>query len=210
MAAQNSASKKRIIKKQLKREHGDTQYIYLDKAQSEKLIKESLEEIGKLPIHQCLIPQALFANGFGTTIIARQVNENEIIVGGFWLDVYCMGVRAAFLRAMTLEEYNKAVSAMHPNENFGLAESALVRALVEQTVEYAHSLGMKPHSDYEETQAIFGDIDPKECAETFTFGKDGKPCYVAGPNDAPKRSQRIIEKLAEKCGPDGFTYRLRK
>jgi hypothetical protein len=210
MAAHDLARQKRLIKKKLKREDKNQKVIYLDKAQSEAIIKESQEEMGKYPIHQCLIPQGLFATGFGTTIIARKINENEVIVGGFLLDAYCLGVRSTFLRAMQLFEYNNAITSMHQHENFGLAEPALVRALVEQCVEYARNLGFKPHSDYEETKYIFGDIDPKECTETFTFGKDGKPRFVAGPNDAPKRCQRIIETLEEKCGPEGYTYKLRK
>lgn len=209
MAIHDTARQKRLIKKQLKREGNHPHVIHLNKAQSEALIRESLEEIGKYPIHQCLIPQGLFATGFGTTIIARKIGESEVIVGGFLLDAYCLGVRSAFLRALPIHEYNTTIASMHAHENFGLAEPALVRALVEQCVEYAGNLGFKPHSDYEETRYIFGDIDPKECTETFTFGKDGKPRFVAGPNDAPKRCQRIIERLEEKCGPEGFTYKLR-
>jgi hypothetical protein len=209
MAIQGTARNKRLIKKQLKREGQNAHIIHLNEAQSQAILKESLEEIGKYPIYQCLIPQGLFVTGFGTTLIARKIGENEVIVGGFLLDAYCLGVRSAFLRSMQVFEYNSSIASMHKHENFGLAEPALVRALVEQCVEYAGNLGFKPHSDYEETKYIFGDIDPNECTETFTFGKDGKPRFVAGPNDAPKRCQRIIEKLEEKCGPEGFTYKLR-
>ncbi|BBL76518.1 hypothetical protein [Methylomagnum ishizawai] len=201
---------KRLAKKKIKREEKNQRVIYLDKAQSEKLIKESLEAVGKFPIHQCLIPQGLFANGFGTAIIARQINDEEVIAAGFMLDVYCMGVRNAFLRALEVSEYTRTIGRMHEHENFGLAEPALIRALVEQCAEYADQLGFKPHDEYEEARHIFGAIDPKECTETFNFGKDGKPHFVAGPNDAPKRCQRIIERLTEKCGADGFTYKLRK
>jgi hypothetical protein len=184
--------------------------IKLNRTESEALIKESLAEIAKYPIHQALIPQGLFANGFGTTLIVRKINEKEMIVGGFLLDVYCLGVRTAFLRAMQLDEYNSTIASLHKHENFGLAEPALVRSLVEKCAEYAKDLGFKPHSDYEEARYIFGDINAEECTETFTFGKNGKPHFVAGPNDAPKRCQRIVESLEKKYGPDGFTYVLRK
>lgn len=211
MANQHDAARQaRLAKKQLKREGKNVQYLYLTKEQSEQVIKESLEDIGKYPIFQCMIPQALFVNGFGTTLIVRKLSDNEVIVGGFWLDVYCMGVRAAFLRAMQMDEYNSTISSLHQNENFGLAEPSLVRALVEQSVEYAQNLGLKPHDDYEEARYIFGDIDPKECTDTFTFGKNGKPHFVAGPDDAPKRCERIVERLKEKLGPDGFTYKIKE
>ncbi|MGZ8217464.1 hypothetical protein [Methylomagnum sp.] len=211
MASQHDAARQaRLAKKKLKREGNNVQYLHLTKEQSEQVIRESLEEIGKFPIFQCLIPQALFVNGFGTTLIARKINDDEVIVGGFWLDVYCMGVRGAFLRAMQMHEYNSTINSLHRNENFGLAEPALVRALVEQSVEYGQNLGFKPHADYDEARYIFGDIDPKDCTDTFTFGKDGKPRFVAGPDDPPQRCLRIVERLTEKLGPDGFTYKLKE
>jgi hypothetical protein len=211
MASQHDAARQaRLAKKQLKREGKNVEYLYLTKEQSEQVIRESLEEIGKFPIFQCMIPQALFVNGFGTTLIARKINDDEVIVGGFWLDVYCMGVRGSFIRAMKLSEYNSTIQSLHMNENFGLAEPSLVRALVEQSVEYAQNLGFKPHEDYDEAKYIFGDIDAKECTDTFTFGKNGKPHFVAGPDDAPKRCERIVERLTEKLGPDGFTYKIKE
>lgn len=210
MAIHDTARQKRLAKKMMKNAEPGQQVIYLDKAQSEAIIKESQEALGQYPIFQCLIPQGLFVNGFGTTLIARKISETEVIVGGFLVDVYCLGVRSAFLRAMQIYEYNSTIGSMNQHENFGLAEPSLVRALVEKSVEYAQNLGFKPHADYDEAKYIFGDIDPSECTETFAFGKDGKPRFVAGPNDAPKRCERIIEKLTEKCGADGFTYKLRK
>jgi hypothetical protein len=172
--------------------------------------KRGLEEVGKFPIHECLVPQGLFATGLGTVLISRKINENEVVVGGFLLDVFCLGVKKSFLRVLQFYEYQSTVNSAHRQENFALAEPALARTLIEQCVDYAQNLGFKPHSEYETTRHIFGDIDPKACPEIFTFGSQGKPLFVAGPNDAPKRCQRIIETLEEKCGPGGYDFRLPK
>lgn len=183
--------------------------VFASKATAAAILKRSQEDLGAFPIHQCLIPQGLFATGFGTTIIARKINQDEVVVGGFLLDVYCLGVRSAFLQAMQMYEYESTLKTLHRQENFGLAEPALVRALVEQSVEYARNLGFKPNSDYDHVRHIFGTIDPQECTETFTFGYQGKPLFVPGPNDAPKRCERIVDTLKQKCGPDGYQAKPR-
>ncbi len=53
---------------------------------------------------------------------------------------------------------------------------------------------------------IFGDIDAAECTEEFEFGKDGKPLFIAGPNDTPGRCWEIIKMLRFHCGENRFHY----
>jgi hypothetical protein len=42
--------------------------------------------------------------------------------------------------------------------------------------------------------------------ETFSFGNDGKPFVMSGPNDSPTRIRRIVDTLAKRAGPGGFDY----
>jgi hypothetical protein len=67
---------------------------------------------------------------------------------------------------------------------------------------------LNPHRDYTFTKRIFGSIDSAACSKEFTFGKDGKPLYMAGPDDTEADSRRIIEILTKKLGPEGFHYAL--
>src|SRR6202011_808535 len=85
---------------------------------------------------------------------------------------------------------------------------AAVRKLVEGAVEYARALGLPPHPDYHKAKLIFGTIDPGESKEEFEFGKDGKPFFMAGPNDTPERCRRILKTLEQSCGLDGFHYMI--
>jgi hypothetical protein len=45
--------------------------------------------------------------------------------------------------------------------------------------------------------------------ETFSFGKDGKPFLMSGPNDSRTRIRRILDTLVKHAGPDGFDYIIR-
>jgi hypothetical protein len=83
---------------------------------------------------------------------------------------------------------------------------ACARKIVEGAVEYARALGLHPHPDYHKTKGIFGDIDAGECPDEFEFGKDGKPFFIAGPNDTPERCRQILRALEQARGPGGYDY----
>ncbi|MFV1968134.1 MAG: hypothetical protein ACC628_22140, partial [Pirellulaceae bacterium] len=52
---------------------------------------------------------------------------------------------------------------------------------------------------------IFGDIDPDESTRVFEYGREnGKPHFIAGPNDAPFRCRQILDTLKRVCGPGGY------
>jgi len=63
-----------------------------------------------------------------------------------------------------------------------------------------------PHADYRIARLIFGDIEPNACPVRFTFGQNGKPFYIDGPNDTPAIKRRILNQLERRCGPGGYDY----
>jgi tetratricopeptide (TPR) repeat protein len=81
-----------------------------------------------------------------------------------------------------------------------------LRKLVEGAVAYARDLGFAPHSDYAVAAQLFGNIDAAACPVTYTYGKDGKPFYIRGPNDPPARYRKILETLNRKLGPGNYDY----
>jgi hypothetical protein len=87
-------------------------------------------------------------------------------------------------------------------------EPAYARKLVEDAVVYARDLGFEPHEDYRVARKVLQDIDATVCKEQFTFGKDGKPFFMSGPNDSQQRSRQIMETLERRCGPDGYHYMI--
>jgi hypothetical protein len=53
---------------------------------------------------------------------------------------------------------------------------------------------------------LFGDIDAADSDVHFQFGKDGKPCFISGPNDSPERCKQIVAILSKTCGAGRFDY----
>jgi hypothetical protein len=149
----------------------------------------------------------LFETGFGYVIVSRFKKTGGIVEAGvFLVDVYCIGIRNAFFTRLSEEDYEtKLLGKVFPGERVRL-EPSCGRKLVEDSVAYAASLGLAPHPDYKEGARVFGGINPSECAVRFTFGRDGKPCYMQGANDTPERARMILNQLRIKCGEGNYLY----
>jgi hypothetical protein len=160
-----------------------------------------------LPIHECLMPEELFdKNGIGTVVISRKMSGADFAISVILLDVYCLGVKNAYFRVVSPTEYREMLYHIRMNETLKSVEPACARKLVEKCIEYARNIGFKPHPDYEPAQYIFGDIEVDSCAESYTFGKNGKPFYIAGPDDDATKVRRILKTLQESCGEGNYEY----
>jgi hypothetical protein len=73
-------------------------------------------------------------------------------------------------------------------------------------VRYAADLGFTAHPDYRNAQGIFGDVDAQACPTRFTYGMDGKPFYIRGPNESPTQAKKIVARLRAQCGEGNFHY----
>jgi hypothetical protein len=79
---------------------------------------------------------------------------------------------------------------------------------VEGAVHYAKELGFSPHRDYKDAKEIFGDVDSSECSVEYTYGMNGKPYYVRGPNESIPQAKRIVDQLKKRCGPGNYEYTI--
>lgn len=157
------------------------------------------------PVHQSYMPEGLFDTGIGNVVISRKMGV-EIAVGVFLVDMFCLGVKDAFLSVLSAEEYELLLNRLRDRDPLVSIKPECARKLTEGAVGYAADLGFKPHRDYHEAKAIFGAIDTTLCETAFQFGKEGKPFYLSGPFESPVRRDQIVDTLRKRCGPDGFRY----
>jgi hypothetical protein len=158
------------------------------------------------PVYECLMPAGLFDLGMGSVVVSRKMPNGEIGFGVFLVDVFCLGVKDAFFSVRPQGEYESVIGQMNAREGLKPVEPACAVKLIENAAAYARDLGLNPHRDYAFAKRIFGSMDPAACSREFTFGKDGKPLYMAGPHETEADSQRIIDFLTKKLGADGFHY----
>ena len=128
------------------------------KEKSKKIVVQQLQQIAyqsnpvafaaKYPLHQCLCNIAVFASGMGTVVVSRIAPNGDIVMGVFLLDTFCLGVKNAFSRLLPPYEYDTMIAEMRKNELMQAVEPSYARKLVENSVEYAATLGFKPNPDY--------------------------------------------------------------
>jgi hypothetical protein len=154
------------------------------------------------------ISKSLFETGMGHVLIARFKASGDTEAGVFLIDAQCLGVKNAFFTRVPSEQYQgRLLTGVFPAPDDRESISpACGRKLVEDAIAYARGLGFEPHADCRHAQRVFGGIDGTECDRQFTFGDDGKPLYVQGPNDSEAFAARVVAQLERRCGKDGFHY----
>jgi hypothetical protein len=164
-------------------------------------------EAARSPIKTCVVADRLFAAGIGWVVLARTLRSGLVGASFFLVDIWCLGVKDAFFRVVPQERFEEHINVSSREHPVVDIDPSVARKLLRDAVAYADSFGLAPSEDFAEAEAIFGDIPV--ATETFTFGKDGKPFYVSGPNDSPTRIRRIVDTLVKRLGPGGFDYLFR-
>ncbi|SDR62415.1 hypothetical protein SAMN05519103_07909 [Rhizobiales bacterium GAS113] len=164
-------------------------------------------DAARAPVETCAVTEGLFETGMGTVVLARKLPSGLVGASFFLVDVWCLGIKNAFFSVMTSQEFEDQMDMADQGEYPMVdADPSYVRKLLHDAAAYADQFGLTPHEDFAAVERIFGDIPLG--AETFTFGKDGKPFFVAGPNDSLTRMRRILDILGKRAGADGFDYML--
>ncbi|MFA5262509.1 MAG: UPF0149 family protein [Opitutaceae bacterium] len=145
--------------------------------------------------------------GIANVIVSRTRSDGCVDAGFFLVDAWCLGIKDAFLfenapPSMLQEVLDEQIPAttrerIHP---------ACAKRLIDGAIAYADKLGFLPCKDFKKARKALSGLDASSCDQTFTFGKNGKPCFVAGPNDTQERIDKILRVLTARLGPDGFTY----
>jgi hypothetical protein len=164
-----------------------------------------LSAASKYPVLYCWIMEE---GGIANVHLSREFPNGQVAAANFLVDTYCLGVKDCWAEVLHRTDYDNKYRRernpdMLPYRDIPPAEA---RRFIEQAVEYAAGIGFPPHPDCDKAMLLFGDIDPNDSDAVFEFGKDGKPLFIAGPNDTPERSKRIIAILMNNCGPDQFHF----
>ena len=146
---------------------------------------EQAKAVSKYPIFECLIGSLWKQNGLASIIITR-INpkfSSHVTTSHYLVDMFCLGVKDAFIKhKLSLTEYFAYKTIMiDSNEGVENISYENVRSIIFGGLHYAKSLGFPPHKDWHIAQHA---IEPERSyINKFSFGKDGKPCYIQGPHD---------------------------
>jgi len=157
-------------------------------------------------ITECRIRKDIFSSGIGTAIIARKMPNGYIGAGVYLLDVWCLGIKNAYFTTLSEDDYQDRLRQIEVNEKLDNIQPACLRKLIDECVGYSEKLGFKPHKDFKASKQLLMDIDTTACPNNYSFGRDGKPFYLAGPNESEQKSKQIVNTLLRNCGEGNFDY----
>jgi hypothetical protein len=142
-------------------------------------------------------------SGVALVLVARPDGHDRLTICSFLADTWCLGVKNAMgpkrMRRREFEALKRQYFA--PWGSHGLPiPLELAQHVVLGAVEFARGLGFEAHRDFRRARFALGSW---EGPSAITFGMDGKPHYINGPDDDP---QRVLATLERTLGRGGFHY----
>jgi hypothetical protein len=159
-----------------------------------------LRNVASWPVTLATVGADIWKGGIGQLLIVRREPEGRLVYAVYLVDVFCLGVKNAFWRPGDNASVTETLKQMQTVERMTQTSPACLAKIVKGAVEYARDLGFPPHPDYRHASLLLDGIDLAECPNEFTFGKDGHPLYIQGPNESPEQALAIMERMRERGG----------
>ncbi|MFL6120175.1 helix-turn-helix domain-containing protein [Actinophytocola sp.] len=155
------------------------------------------------PVHGDTTADTVGTDGLVAVLVARRHRHDKVSVCGYLADVYCLGVKNALgpmvMDELDLRSFRGEFFAGYHGEPLD-APIELAREIVFGSLAFARGLGFEPHPDFAAAEEHLGEWTGPS---TITFGRDGRPLYVAGPGDNPGS---VIRRLESAVGEGNYDY----
>jgi hypothetical protein len=159
------------------------------------------------PLFECLISDNWQKDDMGLVqiLLARQQPDGDICFGVYLIDKYCLGLKNTFANAnFSQTRYENEVRNRIFREQVPVeCPIELAHQMIYEAIDYAAQFGFEPEKDFALSQYLLAPRGELEEPYHLTFGKDGKPFFIAGPHDNAARIMRQLEKTA---GPGNYHY----
>lgn len=157
-----------------------------------------------LPFGDCLINNEWQEKGMAVVYITKKMPSGKNIIGLYIVDVFCLGLKNTLyhfgLEDYEAEEFKTDVSSKHEMVPISVNEA---HNIIYGSIDYAEELGFKPHKDFNITEYILDPDHIDDGIDDIEFGKNGKPYFIAGPDD---NINRILATLDQNVGEDNYDY----
>ena len=164
-----------------------------------------IQDADHYPVEACYLNTDWKEQGLARIVVTRSQNDGRAIVGVYLVDIFCLGVKNAFcnegLARRQIED--ELLPRYYQNEEPTRIGINYAKEIIYGAVDYARSLGFEPHPDFELSRHVLGTEEFSRTRSLQFGGPEGKPLYIAGPDDdAPA----VHRKLRERLGENGFDF----
>jgi len=150
------------------------------------------------PIHECLINPNWQEIGQARIIISRKMPNNNLAVGVYLVDLYCLGLKDTFcdINLHQLRYESELKVQAYPDKSAIECDLNLAHNIIYGSIRYAKQLGFSPQEDFKLSQYVLELEQDIELRHDIRFGYEGQPFYIRGPHDDMERIIRTLEKTA--------------
>ena len=172
--------------------------------------KGMLRQSNQWPLLECLI-SAEWQDPMQLTqiCVTRKSPSGDYAAGLFLLDKACLGAKNGYGRIFTSQrQYNQELrDSLMGSQKMTTCDVDMAAKIIEEAIDYAQSIGFKPHKDIQQAFLVLGETHPEKYAdlEVPLGGPEGKPFFVSGPHDD---ADRIVRILNRKVGEGNYNYLL--
>jgi hypothetical protein len=159
------------------------------------------------PVLECWINANWQTDDLGLVeiLLARQQPDGDICFGVYLVDRLCLGLKNTFANAgFSRSRYqNEILDRVFHGREPQACPIELAHQMIYASIEYAAQFGFQPNKDFALSQYLLAPRGELEETYQLTFGRNGKPFFVAGPHDNVAQILRQLEKTA---GPGNYDY----
>ncbi len=205
MAKSEQQRQRKLAKKKAK--DREDRKAMIQRQQQLSSMAGQMAEAAKGEIDGCYIASACHnGTGIGSVLIVRRSASGQRTFAMFLVDAFCLGVKDSLGKTCSATQIADILEDLRLRDPIEAVEPGVARGYVEAAIEFAQSIGFAPHSDYRKVAPIWGDIQATDFPEKYTFGRNGRPAYIAGPYDDHTRQMLIINTLTKKIGVKNFDF----
>ena len=171
-------------------------------------ISRHLQHAREYPLYGCWVMKDWQEAGITPVVVARQQESRRVVLGLYLVDIYCLGIKNTFARTdYSLNSFERELPALCSGEPEPCSVE-FAHEMVYGALEYADKLGFQPHPDFYRlgVNLVLDPPDAHPRVDHITFGHEGKPLYVAGPNDSEGMVSFVMRTLTRTCGEGNFDF----
>jgi len=167
--------------------------------------KRKIQLARQYPLHECLVNPSWKDKGLATVVVSRRQPDGNVLFGLYLVDILCLGLKNTVCNAdFSVSRYDTdVVRRAYTDEKPLSCSRELAHQIIYGAIRYARQFGFQPQKDFELSQYILDDADSIGPETNVEFGRDGKPLFIAGPDD---NVPRILRQLEATAGRGRFLY----
>lgn len=158
----------------------------------------------RFPVFESLINDNWQDQGMANILLSRRQPDGNYVIGVYLTDMFCLGVKNTFCNAnISSEQYASLKLNLKRDAPLIPCDPRLAKAIIYGAIDYAKQWGFEPQKDFSLSRFVLGERMENDPEHSVSFGKDGKPCYISGPDDDV---DFIMNKLRKTAGDGNFEY----